>query len=252
MHQAEYERLLEQREEIEKAVAHATANLRESEIALANTPKAGPKPQAKWWLTAAFIVAITVTISPTLHDFVFFGISDDLLAWFGSSVCGAFVASMLTLAILSGRRSRWEWVGVAAGIGIGLGLGALRLSSAEGIAEVLFALGLTAMEVSAVLLLEWLARGLRAHEDEWRAIRPMEEKAVALRDAARTDLERREKQLRDVSDAIGQKIAYVEDRSLRCVHLGELESVVIKAVLDGYNAGIAENVGRLRGARRNP
>jgi hypothetical protein len=252
MHQAEYERLLELRDEIEKGVAHAAANVHESEMALANTPKAGAKPQANSWLAAAFIVAITVTVAPTLHDFLFFGIPDDLLAWFGSSICAACVASMLTLAILSGRRTRWEWVGVAAGIVLGLGLGALRLSSAAGLAEVLFALGLTVVEISAVLLLEWLASGLRVREDEWHAVKRAEDKAVALRDAELADLQHRQARVKEVSDAIGHKIAYVEDRSHRNLHLPELEAVAVKAVLDGYNAGIAENVGRLRGARRTP
>ena len=249
MHQAEYERLLAEREEIGKGVAHATANLRESEMALASTAKAGPKPQANVWLAGAFIVASAVTIAPTLHDFVFFGVPDDVLAWFGSALCAAFVAAMLTVAILSGQRTRWEWFGVVAGVGVGLGLMALRLSSAHGVSQGLFAVGLTAVEVSAVMLLEWLARGLRAREDEWRALRPLEEKAIALRDSALADLERRKAHAQEVGGAIGNKIAYVEDRSHRCVHLPELEAVAIKAVLDGYNAGIAENLGRLRGAR---
>ncbi len=252
MHQTEYERFLEQRDEIDKGVAHAHANVHDAERTLAVTPKAGPKPEASGWLAAAFIVAITVTISPTLHDFLFFGIPDDLLAWFGSSICAAFVASMLTLAILSGRRTRWEWVGVAAGIVLGLGLCALRVSSARGVAEVLFAAGLTAVEVSAVLLLEWIASGLRRREDEWLVLKLVEDKAVGRRDAERADLERRQNQLQEVSDAIGRKIAYVEDRTHRNLHLPELEAVCLKTAHDGYNAGLAENVGRLRGARRIP
>jgi hypothetical protein len=250
MHQAEYERLLELRDEIEKGVAHAQANLHEAESMLAIAPKAGLKPQASGWLAAAFVVALAVTVAPTLHDFIFFTIPDELLSWFGSSLCAAFIASMLTWGILSGRRSKWTWAGVVAGTVLGVGLGALRLSSAEGAAEVLFAIGLTIVEVSAVLLLEWLASGLRTREDEWRVIKLAEDKVIACRDAAFADFERRQKRLQEVSDQIGRKIAYVEDRSNRCVHLPELEAVAIKAVLDGYNAGIAENVGRLRGATR--
>src|SRR5205814_4274245 len=140
----------------------------------------GPKPQASGWLAAAFVVALTITIAPTLHDFLFFGIPDELLAWFTSSICAAFVASMLTLAILSGRKTQWTWIGVVAGIGLGMGLGALRLSSAKGMPEVLFAMGLTVVEVSAVLLLEWLASGLRHREDEWQLIKSAEDKAAAL------------------------------------------------------------------------
>src|SRR2546428_1480832 len=57
MHHAEYERLLELRDEVARGVAHATANVHESEMAFATTPKAGAKPEANGWLTAAFIVA---------------------------------------------------------------------------------------------------------------------------------------------------------------------------------------------------
>lgn len=249
MHQAEFERLRQQREEIEQGVAHVQANVHESELTLAATPKAGPKPEAGGWLAAAFIVAITVTVAPTLHDFLFFTVPDQMLAWFGSSLCAGFIASMLTLAILSGRRTKWTWAGVVAGIVVGLGLGALRLSSAQGPAELLFAVGLTIVEVSAVLLLEWLASGLRTREADWQVLKLAEDKATAARDAELVDFERRQKQLQKVNDSIGQKIAYVEDRAHRCVHLPELEAVAIKAVLDGYNAGINENLGRVRGVK---
>jgi hypothetical protein len=250
MHQAEYERFLDLRDEMEKGVAHAQANVHDAERILATMSKAGVKPEVNGWLAAAFIVAVTVTVAPTLHDFLFFTVPDQMLAWFGSSICAAFVAAMLTWAILSGRRTKWTWGGVVAGIAVGLGLCALRLSSAQGASEVLFAIGLTIVEVSAVLLLEWLARGLRFREEEWRVIKLTEDKAVAARDAELADLERRQKQLQEVCDAIEKKISYVEDRTFRNVHLPELEAAGVQAVRDGYNAGIAENVGRLRGATR--
>jgi hypothetical protein len=250
MHQAEYERLLKQREETEKGVAYATANLRDAELRLAKTAKAGAKPLANDWLVAAFIVAITITVAPTLHDFLFFSISDDLLSWFGASISAAFIASMLTLAILSGRRTTWTWIGVVAGIMLGLGLGALRLSSAEGWAEVMFAVGLTIVEVSAVLLLEWLASGLRNSEDQWNVVRAAEDEAIGSREAAQADLLRWQARLRELNEEIRNKIAYVEDRFNRNLHLPELEAVAIKAVSDGYNAGITENLGHLRGATR--
>ncbi len=253
MHQAEYQRLLQQRVETEKGVAHAAANLHDAERLLATTPKAGQKPEANWWLVTAFIIAITITVAPTLHDFVFFGIADDLLSWFCGSITAAFVAAMLTLAILSGRRTKWTWAGVVAGIILGLGLGLVRLSSAEGLMEALFAVGLTVVEIAAVLLLEWIASGLRNREDAWLVAKAAEDTAVASRDTEQTDVQRRQAQLKEINEAIARKIAYVEDRFNRNLHLPELEAVAIKAVLDGYNAGITENIGRIRGAvRRNP
>jgi hypothetical protein len=247
MREAEYERHLKERDEIQKGIAHAHANLRDAEIALANSQRAGPKPNANRLLAAAFTAAITITISPTLHDYIFFGIPDALLAWFVSSGFASLIAFMVTLAILTGRRTKWEWLGVAAGIGIGIGLLAVRLSGARSAGESLFAVGLSVIEICTVLLLEWMARGLRAREDEWRALWPIEEKAAALRDAALADLERRKSHAKVIADAIGQAILYVEDRFFRCVRLPELEAIAIKAVLDGYNAGIAKNIGRVRG-----
>jgi hypothetical protein len=250
MHKAEYERNLAQREDAEKTAQHAAANLRDAELRLARTTKAGPRPAAPPLLVAAFIFVITLTVAPTLHDSVFLTLADDLLAWFGAWLAAAFVGGMLTLAILGGRRTKWTWAGVAAGVILGLGLGAVRLSSAEGVGEVLFALGLTIVEIAAVVLLEWLASGLRNSEAEWSVRQAAEGEAIAARDSARAELTRWETRLRELNDAIQSKIAFVEDRHNRNVHIQELEAVGIKAVLDGYNAGISENVGRIRGVPR--
>lgn len=250
MHKAEYEKNLAQREEAEKTEQHATANLREAEIKVARAPKAGPKPDAHPLLVAAFIVVITLTVAPTLHDSVFQTLADDMLAWFGAWLSAAFAGGMLTLAILGGRRTKWTWLGVAAGVTLGLGLGAVRLSSAEGAGEVMFAVGLTIVEIAAVLLLEWLASGLRTSEAEWFVRHTAESEAIAALESAQADLARWQTRLRDLNEAITCKIAFVEDRHNRNVHIAELEAVGIKAVLDGYNSGISENVGRIRGVAR--
>jgi hypothetical protein len=250
MHQAEYERTIEQRKESEKGEQHAIANLRDTEKNLARTPKAGDKPTAPHVLVAAFIVAITITVAPTLHDAVFLTIGDDLLEWFFSSLCAAFVGTMLTLAILSGRRTVWTWVGVGAGLILGIGLGAVRLAHAEGAGDVVMGIGLTIMEIAAVLLLEWLASGLREKEAAWDIKYTTESQVIAQVDAAKIDLARWQTRIKELGDAIASKIAFVEDRHNRNIHIEELEAVAIKAVLDGYNAGVAENVGRIRGAAR--
>jgi hypothetical protein len=248
-HQVEYERLLKQRDEIELGIAHAQANVHQAERALASIAKAGPQPEANPWLVAAFVVALLTSLSPTLHDVLFYTIPDPLLSWFWSSGCASFLATMLTLAILSGRRTAWRWAGGIAGVVLGIGLLALRLSSAQGPAEVLFAFGLTIVEISAVGLLEWLASGLRTSDEEWVERKFEEDKAIAARDAEIADLERRKTSSREVNEDIRQKIAYFEDRAFRNLHLPELEAVAVDTVRDGYSAGIAENVGRLRGVQ---
>jgi hypothetical protein len=247
MHQTEYERTLDQRKESEKGEQHAVANLRDAETNLARTPKAGNQPAAPPVLVAAFIVTIMLTVAPTLHDALFLTIGDDLLEWFFSSVCAALVGTMLTLAILSGRRTVWTWVGVGAGVILGLGLGAIRLARAEGPGDVVMGIGLTIVEIAAVLLLEWLASGLREKEAEWDVKRAAESRAIAHVDATKADLTRWQTRIKELGDAIASKIAFVEDRHNRNIHIAELEALAIKAVLDGYNAGIASNVGRVRG-----
>jgi hypothetical protein len=250
MHQAEYERNLARREEAEETEQHAAANLRDAELRLSRVPKAGPKPVAHPLLTAAFIVAIMLTVAPTLHDSVFHTLPDDMLVWFLALLSAAFVGAMLTFAILHGRHTKWIWIGVAAGMVLGLGLGVVRLSSAEGVGEAMFAAGLTLMEIAAVWLLEWLASGLRTHEAEWLVRHNVETEALSCRDAAQVDLTRRQTRVQELSQAIADTIAFVENRHNRNIHIAELEAVAIKAVSDGYNAGIAENIGRIRGVNR--
>jgi hypothetical protein len=247
MHEAEYRRLVAHRAEAEQAERHAAANLRDAENKLAETPKAGPRPHVHPILTAAFIAVIALTVAPTLHDNILLTIGDDLLVWFGAIVSSAFVGVMLTLAILKGQRTKWEWIGVAAGVILGIGLGAVRLSAANGASDGLIAVGLTIMEIAAVLLLEWLGSGLRMREEEWLPRYAAEDTAVAARDAAQTDLTRWQDRVKGLGESIDAKIALVENRHNRNIHLPELEGVAIKAVMDGYNAGIAENIGRLRG-----
>lgn len=251
MHDTEYRRDLAQRDEAEIAEQHAAANLRDAERALARTPKAGTEPRAHAYQIAAFVVAIGVTVAPTLHDSLFATLSDDLLNWFLSGLCSAFIGVMLTVAILGGRRSKWTWIGVAAGATLGLGLGAIRLAAANETGEVLIAVGLTVFEIAAVLLLEWLASALRIKEEAWLPIHAKETEAIAAQDAVQKDFARCQSRARELDESIANKIAFVADRHIRNIQLPELETVAIKAVLDGYNAGTAENIGRLRGVTRN-
>src|SRR6202035_1687055 len=110
-------------------------------------------------------LVVTLTVAPTLHDFIFRTVDDDLLAQFFSFLSAGCVGALISWAILSGRRTLWRWMGLTAGIAMGLGLGIVRLAAAEGATELLFAIGLTVVEVSVVLLLEWYALGLRASDD---------------------------------------------------------------------------------------
>ena len=248
MQEAEYKRLFGQRVNAETTEQHSAANLREAETKLAITPKAGPKPHVHPLLIAAFTAAITLTVAPTLHDLL--ATSDDLLAWFVAALSAALVGFMVTWAILSGRRSKWELVGVVAGVALGIGLCAVRLSATSDGGDKGIAVGLTIVEIATVLLLEWLASGLRTRDAEWLPKHAAETQAVSARDAALADLSRWKGRVKELEEAIAAKISMVENRHNRNIQVSELEAVAIKAVTDGYNAGITENIGILRGVRR--
>lgn len=148
------------------------------------------------------------------------------------------------------RTSSWlHWMGLIAGIVTGLGLGIVRLSAAKGTPEVLFAMGLTVVEVSVVLLLEWYALGITANENEWKARQDIELVALALADAARSEHSRRIERLRKINEAIAGAISHVEDRHHRN-DVARLEAAAIRSVLDGYAAGISENRGHVIGVTK--
>jgi hypothetical protein len=252
MAEVEYQKLIIDRKAAEFAEAEAAANARNTHDRLAHTPKAGDKPVMRMSLVIFAALVITLTVAPTLHDFIFRTVDDDLLAHFFSFLSAACVGALISWAILSGRRTTWRWAGLLAGIVMGVGLGIVRLSAAEGATEVLFGIGLIVVEVSVVLLLEWYALGLRASEDEWKARQDIELVAIATLDATRSEHSRRLERLQKINDAIAGKISQVEDRHHRN-DVARLEASLIKAALDGYNAGIAENRGHVIGVtgRRN-
>ena len=249
MMESEYQKLLIDRKAAEDTEQHASANVRDAEDKLARTPKAGVKPTVHPLLVTAAILVLAVTVAPTLHDFVFYGL-DDLLAWFLAFVSSAFVGALITCAILNGRRTAWQWLGMAAGIAMGLGLGLLRLSSASETSEVLYAMSFTIVEIAVVVLLEWFALGLRNSEDLWNVCHTAESEAIAHLENAQAELSRCQTRIKNQNNAISEKILYVEDRHNRNLNVTELESLAVKAVLDGYNAGISENIGRVRGVSR--
>ena len=249
MTQAEYEKFLADRAAGECAEAEAAANARDAEERLARTPKAGDKSAIRMSLVIFAVLVIALTVGPTLHDFVFRTVDDDLLAHFFSFLSAACVGALISWAILSGRRTIWRWMGMIAGIVMGLGLGVVRLSAVETVTEGLFAIGLTVVEVSVVLLLEWYALGLRSAEGEWKTRRDIELMAIATADAARSEHSRRVARLQKINDAIAEMISRVEDRHHRN-DVARLEASAVKAVLDGYNAGISENRGHVIGVTR--
>lgn len=245
MHETEYRRLLKQRADAEATEEQVTANLRDAEIKHAAVGTAGPKPEAHPLLVAGFTLAMTVTVAPTLHDLI--AVNDDMLAWFFATLSSALIGFMVTWAILSCRGSKLEWAGVIGGAFLGIGLCAVRLSATGNGSDKGIAIGLTVVEIATVVLIEWVASGLRAKDAEWLPKHTAELRAVSARDVAEADHSRWKSRVKELGEAIDRKIALVEGRHDRNVQLPELEGAAVKAVMDGYNAGITENIGRLRG-----
>jgi hypothetical protein len=246
----EYEKDLERRQEVHKGIAYAKAHLREAEFELARTPRAGDRPNPNQLLVFSFVVAIGITVCPTLHDFLFRTIPDDLLAWFCALTSAAFMSVMVTLSIVHGRHTSWTWIGTLAGVTLGLGLCLVRLSSAEAIGEKTFAYGLTIVEIAEVLLLEALAWSLRRREEAWGTVKAAEDRAVHFRDAESANLSRWQAELKELDEKVHHFIQSVADRQYCSEHMPELEAVAVKAVGDGYSQGIADNIGHLRGSSK--
>jgi len=201
------------------------------------------------------VVGIAATIAPTVHDALFSTLEDDVLAWFFSLAGAGFLAAVVVWAILgsigaTGRRTAANWVGLAAGITISIGLGLFRLSSAGEIQEIVFAVALTLIEVGLVVLAEWVAAGLREHFREWKTRRDSRDLAEAALSAAKGEHERRLHYVATLNERVNRHIEYVEDLDLRNVNLQELIAQAVKAVLDGYNDGIAYNHGHVVKAGR--
>jgi hypothetical protein len=133
---------------------------------------------------------------------------------------------------------------------VGLGLCLVRLAGCESWTEALMPAGLTVLEIGVVLLLEWHASGLRPRHGEWRARNDAIDKATRDRQAARDLLGERRARVEAMTASIDGHIRYVERRRICNAKVGDIESAAVKAVRDGYHAGLAENRGRARGLRK--
>jgi hypothetical protein len=248
----EHKKLVNDRVEAEDAAKFSSAAVRDRESDLAKLP-AMDQPKANPFLTCGVLVGITGTIAPTVHDALLSTSDDAVLAWGLSFLSAGFVASVIVLAILgsisaTGRRTIANWLGLAAGIVVSIGLGLFRLAGANEAQDTLFALALTILEIGLVVLAEWVAMGLRAHFREWMTRQAARDEAIEALEAARNEHKRRDERVEKLNQAIKEHIEFIADLDLRQVNLRDLIQAAVKAVLDGYNDGIAFNRGHIRRA----
>jgi hypothetical protein len=177
---------------------------------------------------------------------------EDLLAWLMSLGCGVFAGCFIVAVTLcsggyvsnAGRRA-----GLIACSLMCVGLGLLRASAVAALGELLFAVGLTAVEIGIVWSLDYVATRHQADLNAWLDRSAKANQAQGAVDAATANLDRWQTLIRDLREQDADFRHHVEDRQERSIPLGDLEDITTRHVLDGYNAGIAANQGALRGAK---
>src|SRR6266404_4997792 len=197
---SEYRKNLTDRADVEQAAKFAEADIadREEEVARAY-PGPQPRRPSTIFVTAA-VVGTMITVSPTLHDTVFV-MDDDFISWALSLACGLFLGLLIALMILgdadsAGHRTITNWIGLSAGILVSLALGALRIGAAKKVGDIVFAIGMTVLELGIVLALEGVATRHRAAMGEWGLRNSVAEKAKAALDASGKKLERWKERLK--------------------------------------------------------
>jgi hypothetical protein len=250
----EYRKNLTDRADVEQAAKFAEADVtqREEEVAQSYPGPEPSKPSITF--VAAAVVGTMLTVAPSAHDFIFV-MSDEAIAWVLSLVCGLFLGLLIALMILgdadsAGHRTITNWMGLSAGIFVSLALGAIRIGAARRVGDIVFAAGMSLLEIAIVLALEAVAARRRAAMTEWSVRNSGAQKAKAALGAAWKKLDRWKDRLRTLNELIDSHIGYVEERAVRNVHIEELETAALKAATDGYLAGIADNRGRVLGVGR--
>lgn len=245
---------------VAEAIEHAQVAFAQREDDLSQVPSATSKPEVAIILAFGAVLILALTVAPTLRDFLFDSLEDEVLAWtasFGAALgFGLFLAwvtlgsaGAADLSETTGEKSGRNKVLIGGAV-VTVGLGVWRLSAAEAWSDYATAAALTALELGVILLLDWFASEHRKHLAAWQRrhdTRAAGEAAVA---AIASDLKRRENELAKLEAEIEAHIEYVEDRTLRNLSIDELIKAATTAVRDGYNGGIAANRGRTRGGRR--
>src|SRR3989442_1948084 len=249
LREQEHKKLLADRTEAEDAVKFSAAALRDAEQSLALVPPV-ERPRPSLVLMWCILVGIAATAAPTVHDFLFSGIEDSVLAWLFSVAGAGFVAAAIVWAILgnvsaTGRRSAANWAGLIARIVVSAGLGLLRISGAADTEELLLGIALTIVEIGLTLLPDHVAAGLREQFRDWAARQALRDPAVAALEAAAAEHDRRVARRDEIDAKIAAHIAFVEDLNLRNVNLKELIAQAVKAITDGDHAGVAFNRGHV-------
>lgn len=238
--------------ELEKREIQAEDDCRKRRDGLAELNKVVEKPAIPIWIFVFGSLAIGLTVAPSLRDFFFFNIADSTKGWilsFGSSlVCACLIAWALVGTFNSNSKVS-HWFGLVAGITFGIALFFIRLVGVDDNASLMFAIGLSLMEISVVLFLDWTGRGLR---QEYRDYLETDQEAYRRREflaSSETELLRIRTQINAQQKIIDSIVEQIRIREHAYRQIDSLVLAARQTVKDGYFAGIAENQGKTRGRK---
>lgn len=253
LRQEEYDALREERKVAKHALSLADGKTRDAKHA-ASVAAAAPRTEvARWAVAAAVAGLLALGFVPTIHD-LFFDAAEPLAGWYGSVLTALALGVSLSALLLwldahsedderlLSRKGLW------AGVGIAFAFCAARWRDADGLGSVLFSFALFIYEAAVVLLVETVLASVR--------------KAKRLREARAAEGHRLESEAAahgEHGDSLKRKIAeldagieafinYVEQRNGGEAHTEQIEQGLISAALNGYNAGIMVNRGKVLGA----
>ena len=115
-----------------------------------------------------------------------------------------------------------------------------------GICAILGSFALFLLEFGIVLFCEDTASGLRISYLNYTEIRGNTDRQAALVEAARHRVERTERTIAEIRQKINTDNDHIKERISRRGQIEHLKKLAVSAVLDGYQAGLAEIEGRFR------
>lgn len=246
MREALYQKNLSELKRDEEMLRIATAQSREaSEAAARKRAAVGQRADLPLVAMIAAICVLAISVAPTLHDFIFHTLPDDILNWFLSLGVSALLGVMLAWGLFSSSAARSR-APMAVGIVISVGLGILRLSAAETLREVVFTIGLTLMEIGVVLFLDWRAGIYNTAIDSWTARTTAAAEAEAFSTVQGQEVARLAGEQQRLTGLITDHLDYLARREELMLDATAREQVYIQAVRDSYLQVVAENRGRLQ------
>ncbi|MBM4388717.1 MAG: hypothetical protein FJ088_13330 [Deltaproteobacteria bacterium] len=237
---------------IEKGIALTEEDVRKRRDALAELGRQPQKPLIPWLLFIFGAILIGVTVAPTLHDFFFSEIEDQRQAWFFSVLGGTFAGLVLSWSLLATFESTASqrvvhYLGLVGGVLFGFSLMLIRLIGADSKIALTLSIGLAILEISVVILMDWVGRGLRHQFADYDLRIKEYDRRFKELESAKEELHYRQEQKTIQQGIINEHIRHVYDREARVKQIENLIRGSRQAIRDGYLQGLSENEGRIYG-----